>query len=531
MGSSAELSLGCKKRPTPSSHEPSWAFVMAGEQLKHMHMQQLPDYIKALEEERRKIDAFKRELPLCMQLLNDAIQESKEHLAEYQTTSTPAFPMKLGCDYAETDLNLQNSSENPLLEEFMPLNHNKDKPKKGEEEEPNKRSAWGCDADKPSWMAKAQLWSEHPERADMAKEEAKQTCSSSPKFILNSTHGSGGAFSPFVRGKQWEGVVSGSEETSSVAKLTLSSGMNNIRKGAIRIVDEVAEDRVREVVETQGTEVISRHGTTGVLGSGNSFGGGSLNSLHGTGHQNQRKARRCWSPELHRRFLSALEQLGGSQVATPKQIRELMKVDGLTNDEVKSHLQKYRLHTRRPSPVLHPAASPSPQVVVLGGIWMPPEYAVAAQPNSSVYDQVPSQHQTQFFPPLSKESLTHLQSSAQGQLNQTLFFEQQAASHSKTSSQRNTNSEGQLSLGPEGSSEGCGEESIGDDAKSDNTSRKGDSHGRGTACFRDNKPCRSIDQENVTREQLEDDDGDVTEAEDSRGSERIAGDENDGHAI
>lgn len=28
-----------------------------------------------------------------------------------------------------------------------------------------------------------------------------------------------------------------------------------------------------------------------------------------------------------------------AKVATPKQIRELMKVDGLTNDEVKSHLQ------------------------------------------------------------------------------------------------------------------------------------------------------------------------------------------------
>ena len=25
-----------------------------------------------------------------------------------------------------------------------------------------------------------------------------------------------------------------------------------------------------------------------------------------------RKARRCWSPELHRRFLDALQQLGGS---------------------------------------------------------------------------------------------------------------------------------------------------------------------------------------------------------------------------
>lgn len=35
-------------------------------------------------------------------------------------------------------------------------------------------------------------------------------------------------------------------------------------------------------------------------------------------------------------FLTCNELLA---VATPKQIRELMKVDGLTNDEVKSHLQ------------------------------------------------------------------------------------------------------------------------------------------------------------------------------------------------
>jgi len=54
-------------------------------------------------------------------------------------------------------------------------------------------------------------------------------------------------------------------------------------------------------------------------------------------------------PELHRRFVSALQKLGGSQgkklifclllFIQPKQIRELMQVDGLTNDEVKSHLQ------------------------------------------------------------------------------------------------------------------------------------------------------------------------------------------------
>ncbi|GMP83204.1 hypothetical protein CsSME_00037206 [Camellia sinensis var. sinensis] len=71
-------------------------------------------------------------------------------------------------------------------------------------------------------------------------------------------------------------------------------------------------------------------------GDGGASGGGKKEEKEG---QSQRKARRCWSPELHRRFLHALQQLGGSHVATPKQIRELMKVDGLTNDEVKSHLQ------------------------------------------------------------------------------------------------------------------------------------------------------------------------------------------------
>nr|QEX51345.1 myb family transcription factor EFM-like isoform X2 [Cymbidium ensifolium] len=104
-----------------------------------------------------------------------------------------------------------------------------------------------------------------------------------------------------------------------------------------------------------------------------------------------RKQRRCWSPELHRKFLDALEQLGGSQSATPKQIRDLMKVERLTNDEVKSHLQKYRLHTRRPSTTTQSSSCISPQIppqfILIGGIWVPPpDYAVmatAARKNSS----------------------------------------------------------------------------------------------------------------------------------------------------
>ncbi|XP_074579099.1 uncharacterized protein LOC141835616 [Curcuma longa] len=56
-----------------------------------------------------------------------------------------------------------------------------------------------------------------------------------------------------------------------------------------------------------------------------------------------KKARRYWTEELHCQFLKAVEQLGGAQLATPKQIKEQMDVEGLTSDQVRSHLQKHRL--------------------------------------------------------------------------------------------------------------------------------------------------------------------------------------------
>ncbi|PON82109.1 GARP transcription factor [Trema orientale] len=56
--------------------------------------------------------------------------------------------------------------------------------------------------------------------------------------------------------------------------------------------------------------------------------------------------RRTWTPELHAKFIQAMGRFKSPEVATPKQIRELMNVKDLTNDQVKSHLQKYRLHLR-----------------------------------------------------------------------------------------------------------------------------------------------------------------------------------------
>ncbi|KAH7415817.1 hypothetical protein KP509_14G062100 [Ceratopteris richardii] len=65
-----------------------------------------------------------------------------------------------------------------------------------------------------------------------------------------------------------------------------------------------------------------------------------------------KKPRVVWSVELHQQFVNAVNQLGIDK-AVPKRILELMNVQGLTRENVASHLQKYRLYLKRISGVAH----------------------------------------------------------------------------------------------------------------------------------------------------------------------------------
>ncbi|XP_077251343.1 putative transcription factor GLK1 isoform X2 [Tasmannia lanceolata] len=61
--------------------------------------------------------------------------------------------------------------------------------------------------------------------------------------------------------------------------------------------------------------------------------------------QGKRKMKVDWTPELHRRFVQAVEQLGVDK-AVPSRILELMGIDCLTRHNIASHLQKYRSHRK-----------------------------------------------------------------------------------------------------------------------------------------------------------------------------------------
>eukprot|EP00245_Coleochaete_scutata_P014149 TRINITY_DN595_c0_g1_i1.p1 TRINITY_DN595_c0_g1~~TRINITY_DN595_c0_g1_i1.p1 ORF type:complete len:878 (-),score=165.01 TRINITY_DN595_c0_g1_i1:1036-3669(-) len=63
-----------------------------------------------------------------------------------------------------------------------------------------------------------------------------------------------------------------------------------------------------------------------------------------------KKPRVVWSVELHQQFVNAVNQLG-IEKAVPKRILEIMNVQGLTRENVASHLQKYRLYLKRLSGV------------------------------------------------------------------------------------------------------------------------------------------------------------------------------------
>ncbi|VAH26672.1 unnamed protein product [Triticum turgidum subsp. durum] len=311
----------------------------------------LRDYLLALEEERRKIHVFQRELPLCLDLVTQTIEGMKSQMggaASEETVSDHGGPVLEEFIPLKPSLSLSSSDDETSTHAAVAPVSNA----KAETPPPTPETKKAM----PDWLQCAQLssaWSEPQQSSSLQKVLPCRP------VALNATR-TGGAFHPFEKEKQPEPELPASSTTAPASSALVGDSGDKATSDT-----EVHDKDSKDATEKDTEKDKDKEGQSQP--------------------PNNRKPRRCWAPELHRRFLQALQQLGGSHVATPKQIRELMKVDGLTNDEVKSHLQKYRLHTsRRPSSTAQsggaPATQPTPQFFVVGScIWVPQqEYAAAA---------------------------------------------------------------------------------------------------------------------------------------------------------
>ncbi|KAK9164374.1 hypothetical protein Syun_005276 [Stephania yunnanensis] len=333
----------------------------------------LGEYIERLEEEMKKIDAFKRELPLCMLLIRDAIAALREEA-------------------------MQRGKSTPVTEEFLHVIRDSDDENVVVEKE---MSGGDDDGDvrenKKDWLSSVQLWSSNNGCNSSSNNnnnkhkpgEIKDVCcyklffcssiifsglrSNSLNYSISSARvvqsvekeepckykNSGGAFVPFKG-------IPGFPQTPKIVKDREHNRHNQHHQSSTGLALMSPEMKTMSSAGPSSYFINSKS-SKGVSSSVTTF--NQLSMQNSSPQQPQRKQRRCWSPELHRLFVNSLQQLGGCHVATPKQIRELMKVEGLTNDEVKSHLQKYRLHTRRvPSTGSGTTGSP---VMVLEGVWLP----------------------------------------------------------------------------------------------------------------------------------------------------------------
>lgn len=196
-----------------------------------------------------------------------------------------------------------NHGTKPVLEEFIPMKH------LASDQSSEKATNM---SDKANWMTSAQLWSQASEGTKQqptitTPKESDIGFSISPKLALdNKQRNGGGAFLPF------------SKERNSCQGSTLRP----LPELALAYAEKEMEDKkLRPEVEIKGVSCQSKKENSGSDGTvvDQGKGGSPVASSHATtttttsSAQTHRKARRCWSPDLHRRFVNALQMLGGSQ--------------------------------------------------------------------------------------------------------------------------------------------------------------------------------------------------------------------------
>ncbi|XP_058730414.1 transcription activator GLK1-like [Vicia villosa] len=176
------------------------------------------------------------------------------------------------------------------------------------------------------------------------------TCEFSDGNLLESVN-----FDDFFVGINMEGDILPDLDMDSeiFAEFSVSYGEESeINSSALKKADEknhsTEEDKIGSSLSGQGSEeILSKRDESVVVNPlpKNGERKGRKSSSQSKNPQGKKKVKVDWTPELHRRFVQAVEQLGLDK-AVPSRILEIMGIDCLTRHNIASHLQKYRSHRK-----------------------------------------------------------------------------------------------------------------------------------------------------------------------------------------
>ncbi|KAM0889067.1 hypothetical protein ACQ4PT_027934 [Festuca glaucescens] len=219
--------------------------------------------------------------------------------------------------------------------------------------------------------------------------------------------GGGGGDEYEGRVAEWEAGLPGCDELTPLSQPLVPPGL----AAAFRIPPEPG--RTLLDVHRASSATVSRLRSSSPSGP-NATGGGSFPSFSkggavgdqdsGAGNTNNsaesarektaaKRARLVWTPQLHKRFVDVVAHLGIKQ-AVPKSIMQLMNVEGLSRENVASHLQKYRLYVTRMQGLSNERTSPSDDHIfastpVPHSLREPPQVPAAPMPPAVYHHPAP----------------------------------------------------------------------------------------------------------------------------------------------
>eukprot|EP00190_Bangiopsis_sp_CCMP1999_P000780 CAMPEP_0198735260 /NCGR_PEP_ID=MMETSP1475-20131203/58217_1 /TAXON_ID= ORGANISM="Unidentified sp., Strain CCMP1999" /NCGR_SAMPLE_ID=MMETSP1475 /ASSEMBLY_ACC=CAM_ASM_001111 /LENGTH=492 /DNA_ID=CAMNT_0044498885 /DNA_START=134 /DNA_END=1612 /DNA_ORIENTATION=- len=136
-----------------------------------------------------------------------------------------------------------------------------------------------------------------------------------------------------------EVVVTDSEEKAHLKRSAICGSEDHEQQGE-PFIESLTNSAKRPRLKS--TDSLSQAQGSPTVGENESSGGQKKSK----GKSKDKKNRLIWTPELHERFVTAINSVG-IQNAVPKAILQLMNVPDLTTEHVKSHLQKYRNNLKK----------------------------------------------------------------------------------------------------------------------------------------------------------------------------------------